>query len=1130
MKTVLLCFLFTLFGKAILAQFGQFGNEWIAYDQTYYRIPIVQDGVYRLTTTDLQKAGVPVASIDPVTVQLFRRGVELAIYVAGEADHRFDADDYLEFVGHRNDGRQDTLLYRPMNAQPHPYYSMYSDTAAYFLTWRLDGKPGQRMAVVAETDPAGLTPEPYHLAESLTVLTNEISTNQANGGPSPYPTANELFFEEGEGYTGPMLKKDSVVSRTFRLDGWVRSAPVPPDVELLLNGRDNTSHVVDVLTGQPGQNRVLRATARFEWFRTARLAFSVDPEEISETNELVLSTQSRGSFETDRYSVSYYRLRYPQAFSLGNLTRQTLNLLPNPAGNSWLRWSDASGIPLMYDITNPDQPRRLVPFRADGFLNLIVTDTQIARPLLVQATLLTPPRLERTVFRKIDPAKHNYLIVSHEALRKPVGNVADPVNEYAGYRASAAGGGYDTLVVTMKQLMNQFSYGERTPLAIRRFADYMLTQKTASADTTKFLLLIGRANAYFPNRTHPDQYFRDLVLTIGNVPGSDLLLTAGLAGFPENVPAIPTGRINTLHPADILTYLEKVKEFERTPDNAPWRKEILHLSGGHSVLEQQTFRRILAEVGQTARQQFLGANVLFKAKQTDEPVERIDISGPVNDGIALLTFFGHSSPIVTDLDFGYASKPAYGYRNKGRYPLMFFNGCGIGNIFFGSTGNLSTDWMLTPDKGAIAILAHSGSGLSGPLESYTRQFYQTLFADSALWNKPIGLIQQETTRRVLAIYQSTYDIANAHQMVLQGDPVLRLFPVQKPDFSLSSSEVFPVKAGKDSVRLGVVVRNTGRFEARQRVGLAVRQRLADGQIRSYGTQGNQAVAYLDTLYYAFKPDSVQNATKAEIPGRFELLVDPENQIEESDETNNLLVFDLKPDLDGYHVVLPDSGQRFPPDRLNPLLEVTFDRHILNDGALVSPKPLIRIILQDEDRYRIRQDTVGLEVFLKKPCGGCVLERVALSSPEMSWQPAGADNRFVLDFSPRNLTDGLYILQVHATDVSGNRPGPEPYEISFRVKTEDSLSAVRMSPNPFSSQTRFRFTLTGEGPLGEGTIQIRSANGQWVRTLRQPVRVGENTVEWDGADQDGSPLPNGLYLFRLVLDDGRQKTGKAVLHR
>jgi hypothetical protein len=38
------------------------------------------------------------------------------------------------------------------------------------------------------------------------------------------------------------------------------------------------------------------------------------------------------------------------------------------------------------------------------------------------------------------------------------------------YRASEAGGGFDTLIINMDELYDMFSYGDKTPLAIHEFA------------------------------------------------------------------------------------------------------------------------------------------------------------------------------------------------------------------------------------------------------------------------------------------------------------------------------------------------------------------------------------------------------------------------------------------------------------------------------------------------------------------------------------------------------------------------------------------------------------------------------------------------------------------------------------
>ena len=54
--------------------------------------------------------------------------------------------------------------------------------------------------------------------------------------------------------------------------------------------------------------------------------------------------------------------------------------------------------------------------------------------------------------------------------------------DYAIYRADAGplgGGGWDTLIVTSRQLADQFNFGaDHSPLGIRRFVDYMIKNQT----------------------------------------------------------------------------------------------------------------------------------------------------------------------------------------------------------------------------------------------------------------------------------------------------------------------------------------------------------------------------------------------------------------------------------------------------------------------------------------------------------------------------------------------------------------------------------------------------------------------------------------------------------------------------
>ena len=109
----------------------------------------------------------------------------------------------------------------------------------------------------------------------------------------------------------------------------------------------------------------------------------------------------------------------------------------------------------------------------------------------------------------------------------------------------------------MEDFYNLYIYGEKNPEAIRRFvADKM--QGTGR----KFLLLIGKAISF------PDvlKTSAELVPSYG-YPGSDVLLTAGLFGEDADVEGLATGRLNVTKDAEVLAYLNKIKEYEKNNSN-----------------------------------------------------------------------------------------------------------------------------------------------------------------------------------------------------------------------------------------------------------------------------------------------------------------------------------------------------------------------------------------------------------------------------------------------------------------------------------------------------------------------------------------------------------------------------------
>ena len=222
------------------------------------------------------------------------------------------------------------------------------------------------------------------------------------------------------------------------------------------------------------------------------------------------------------------------------------------------------------------------------------------------------------------------------------------------------------------------------------------------------------------------------------------------------------------------------------------------------------------------------------------------------------------------------------------------------------------------------------------------------------------------------------------------------------------------------------------------------------------------------------------------------------------------------------------------DYLNPLLDVSFDGLHIIDGDIVSAKPHILIKLKDENKY-LALDSIGLlKVSLKNPGSDNYIQQTIANS-NIKFNPASdakKNNMATIEFDPTLSVDGIYHLRVQGQDKSFNAAGKLDYDISFQVINKPMISNVVNYPNPFTTQTKFVFTVTGSEVPTYFKIQIMTVTGIVVRELTMAelgmgMHIGRNISEyaWDGTDQFGSRLANGVYLYRVVANLNGTKMDK-----
>jgi hypothetical protein len=250
---------------------------------------------------------------------------------------------------------------------------------------------------------------------------------------------------------------------------------------------------------------------------------------------------------------------------------------------------------------------------------------------------------------------------------------------------------------------------------------------------------------------------------------------------------------------------------------------------------------------------------------------------------------------------------------------------------------------------------------------------------------------------------------------------------------------------------------------------------------------------------------------------------------------NYLWVDVNPEnntryqLEQYHFNnIARIGFNVSKDNINPLLDVTFDgTHILN-GDIISSTPHVLVTLKDENKYLALNDTSNFKVFIKYP--NQASEKRIFFSNVLQFTPAQLPNNSCkIEWKPEFAEDGKYKMIVQAVDRSSNVSGSTDYNIQFEIINKQTITEVLNYPNPFSTSTRFVFTLTGNEIPDIFTIQIMTITGKVIREITKTelgnLHIGRNITEyaWDGKDEFGDKLGNGVYLYKVIT----RSNGEAV---
>ena len=901
MKRLLLLLLFIYTGFLLRAQV--YNNEWIDYSKTYYKFRVGTTGLFRISQATLSSIGL--GNTPAENFQLWRNGKEISLYTSVPTG-LLGGGDYIEFWGEMNDGKPDKGLYINPDYQLNDHWSLQTDSASYFLTAN-SSTPNKRL-VSTVNNIAGnvLSPEPYFMYTLGNYFKNKINVGNAQKVQESYVYSSA--YDKDEGYTSTDIGAGGKLNITHsNLNVYTAG----PDPTLSINAAGNAVNQRSFRVTVNGSQVVQQTMDYFDYVKF-QTSF---PLSVISTGSALVSIINDGTGSADRMVVAQYEITYPRQFNFDNLKKFYFKLPANINGNyiEISNFNYGTTAPVLYDLTNGK--RYVADISTPTLIKIALEPSSLDRELVLVSednsniNFVTSLETRNFVNYGLPDKQGDYLIISNSVLYSGT-NGNNPVEEYRLYRSSPAGGGYNSKIYDIGQLVDQFAFGIKShPYSIKNFILYALNNYTIPP---KLVFLIGKGVNYVEYRANESsvtQTIKDnlnklnLVPTFG-YPASDNLFSCFINGnIPNTIPAVPIGRLSVISPDEVTIYLNKVKEYEATQaisspliaDKA-WMKNVIHVIGADDASLLTILNQIMGYYKDIISDTLFGGTVTTFAKASTNVGDQIkseELKNLFQEGLSIILYFGHSAS--STLDFNLDNPKAY--NNQGKYPIFIALGCNAGNIYtfdqnrLVTKNSVSENFVLTPDRGSVAFLATTSLGIVQYLDIFNTANYRAI--SFSKYGQPIGDIMVEAIRRSFDVTTQFDFYARVHceQISLNGDPALRYNTQEKPDYVIEDPLV------KVSPSFISVDETSFRVDARMlNMGKAVDSNIVIEIKRTY-PNGITQVINRDTIAGIRYSDSIS----LQVPiianrdvglNRITITIDPDNAVDELYETNNTITKDV----------------------------------------------------------------------------------------------------------------------------------------------------------------------------------------------------------------------------------------------
>ncbi len=788
----------------------------------------------------------------------------------------------------------------------------------------------------------------------------------------------------------------------------------------------------------------------------------------------------------------------------------------------------ANGGTQVWDVTDP-----LMPVRMSGTLNgSTYAFTQEASTLhefaaINGSELPTPAFISKIDNQNLHGSEQvDYIIVTHPRFLNHANQLADF------HRAR----NLRVIVATTDQVYNEFSSGSQDISAIRDFARMFYDR--AGNDTMqmpKYLLLFGDASYDYKGRIANNSNYvptfesLEYNYAIESYSGDDFFSFLDDNENIENLTGvfntmdIGVGRFPVREDGDAQALIDKIKNYKSPNSLGPWKLAVSLAAdnadgAGDHMNDAETMQNSI--MGNT--------NIFNFSKVYLDAITRISTPGglrapdankAINDqifkGTFLLNYSGHGNTQVLADERMIIQDDYSKWKNFNKLPIIITATCDYGQFDHPEYVSSGEALMLKNDGGAIATLTTTALVYAEGNKKINSQFLQDQFAYKNGKNYSLGdafrLAKNET-------YQASMDpgtLINFRKFALLGDPAL------VPAFPEFNIQVDSINSGTTGEIMDTISA-LGAFTVSGQIVDDNNVMLQDFNGRLYATIYDkpkvvQAITSTSRKY-KIQNNVIYKGRVSVENGRFTFaFIAPKDiNYDMGNCKMSLYAENGVTDAAGDDTSFALGGFSDNPVIENnaPVVMPYIEDSLFKDGGITGANTLLYVVLEDETGINVSGNTVGHDLT-------AILDGDAQNPYIMNDYYETEPNTYkkgYVYFPVTGLSNGKHSLTVKAWDVNNNS-GEGTVNFEVYDGTVVRINNLMNYPNPFSDKTHFVFEHNHPDEAMDVSINIYSTSGAIVRTIRQnftPTGARSVEITWDGTDDNGAQLLNGLYVYRLNL--------------